>query len=82
MQGADVLPVLLEQRHEEVHGEVNVLDEVLLGHAHVTDGHRQAQDLGDVILKDRKSNLLDYLRSNNVQFEYFNTKLQRAGYSN
>ena len=52
VQGADVLPVLLEQRHEEVHGEVNVLDEVLLGHAHVTDGHRQAQNLGEGGLND------------------------------
>ena len=52
VQGPHVLPVLLQQRHEEVHGEVDVLDEVLLGHTDVTDGHGQAQDLGKDVLKD------------------------------
>ena len=40
-----VLPVLLQQRHEEVHGEVDVLDELLLGHLHVPDGDAKAQHL-------------------------------------
>jgi hypothetical protein len=37
--------VLLEKRDEEVHGQVDVLDQLLLGHGHVADGHAQAQDL-------------------------------------
>ena len=40
-----VLPVLLQQRHEEVHGEVDVLDELLLRHLHVPDGDAEAQHL-------------------------------------
>ena len=63
MQGAHVQPVLLQQRHEEVHGEVDVLDEVLLGHTDVTDGHKQAQNLGEGVLSYRN----------------LNTKFQRAG---
>ena len=45
VQGLDVLPVLLQQRHEEVHGQVDVLDELLLGHSHVADSHGEAEDL-------------------------------------
>ena len=41
----DVLPVLLQQRHEEVHGEVDVLDELLLRHLHVPDGDAEAEHL-------------------------------------
>ena len=41
----DVLPVLLEERHQEVDGEVGVLDKVVLRHVDVTDGHGQAQHL-------------------------------------
>ena len=40
-----VLPVLLQQRDEEVHGKVNVLDEVVFSHADVADGDRQAEHL-------------------------------------
>ena len=40
-----VLPVLLQQRHEEVHGEVDVLDELLLRHLHVPDGDAETQHL-------------------------------------
>ena len=40
-----VLPVLLQQRHEEVHGEVDVLDELLLRHLHVPDGDAEAEHL-------------------------------------
>ena len=45
MQGLDVLPVLLQERHEEVHGQVDVLDELLLGHPDVADSHGQTEDL-------------------------------------
>lgn len=44
MEGADVLPVLLEQRHEEVDRQVNVLGEFIGCHVDVSDGDRQAQD--------------------------------------
>ena len=37
MQTLDVLPVLLQQRHEEVHGEADVLHQLLLRHVHVAD---------------------------------------------
>ena len=40
-----VLPVLLQQRHKEVHGEVDVLDELLLRHLHVPDGDAEAEHL-------------------------------------
>ena len=40
-----VLPVLLQQRHEEVHGEVDVLGELLLRHLHVPDGDAEAEHL-------------------------------------
>ena len=40
-----VLPVLLQQRHEEVHGEVDVLDELLLRHLNVSNSNIQAQNL-------------------------------------
>ena len=45
MQGPNVLPVLLQQRDEEVHGKMNVLDEVVFSHADVADGDRQAEHL-------------------------------------
>ena len=45
MQGLDVLPVLLQERHEEVHGQVDVLDELLLRHPDIADRHGQAEDL-------------------------------------
>ncbi len=41
----DVLPMFLEQRNQEVDGQMDVLDELLVAHANVTDGHAQAQDL-------------------------------------
>ena len=37
VQTLDVLPVLLQQRHEEVHGEADVLHQLLLRHVHVAD---------------------------------------------
>lgn len=44
MERADVLPVLLEKRHEEVDRQVHVLGEFIGCHVDVSDGHRQAQD--------------------------------------
>ena len=40
-----VLPVLLQQRHQEVHGQVDVLDELLLTHLHVAHGDAEAENL-------------------------------------
>ena len=45
VQGPNVLPMLLQQRDEEVHGKMNVLDEVVFSHADVADGDRQAEHL-------------------------------------
>ena len=45
MKALDILPVLLQQRHQEVHGQVNVLDQLLLGHANIANSNTQAQDL-------------------------------------
>ena len=40
-----VLPVLLQQRHQEVHRQVNILDELLLTHLHVTHSDAEAENL-------------------------------------
>ena len=40
-----VLPVLLEQRHQEVHGQVDILHELLLAHLHITHGDAEAENL-------------------------------------
>ena len=45
MKTLHVLPVLLQQRDEEVHGEMDVLDELLLRHPDIADRHGQAEDL-------------------------------------
>ena len=50
VQGPNVLPVLLQQRDEEVHGKMNVLDEVVFSHADVADGDRQAENLCESML--------------------------------
>jgi len=45
VEGLDVLPVLLQQGHEEVHGQVDVLSQFLLGHLNVSNGNVQAENL-------------------------------------
>ena len=45
VQGLHVLPVLLQQGDEEVHGEMDVLDELLLSHPHVADSHGETENL-------------------------------------
>ena len=37
--------MLLQQGHQEIHGEVNILHKVVLRHAHVADGDGQAKHL-------------------------------------
>jgi len=44
-QALDVLPVLLQQRHEEVDRQHDVAEELVLGHLDVADGDTQAENL-------------------------------------
>jgi len=37
--------MLLEQRHQEIDGQVDVVDQLVFCHAHVSDGNVQTQDL-------------------------------------
>ena len=45
VEALHVLPVLLQQRHQEVHGQVDILHELLLAHLHVTHGDAEAENL-------------------------------------
>ncbi len=45
VERADVLPVLLQQRHEEVDAQVDVLHQLVGVHVHVAHSHVQAQNL-------------------------------------
>ena len=45
MQRFDVLPILLEQRDEEVDAQHNVSKHLILSHFNVSDGDAQAQNL-------------------------------------
>ena len=45
VERADVLPILLEERHEEVDCENDVAAEVVLRHLHVTNTDGQTQHL-------------------------------------
>ena len=45
VEGLHVLPVLLQQGDEEVHGQVHVLSQLLLSHLHVADGDVEAENL-------------------------------------
>ena len=45
VQRPNVLPVFLKERDQEVHGQVDVLDQLLVSHANVADSDAQAQDL-------------------------------------
>lgn len=45
VQRANVLPVLLQQRHQKVGRQMDVLDQFVEGHVNVADGNRQAQHL-------------------------------------
>ena len=45
MKSADVLPVLLQQRHQEVDGKVDVADKLISGHVNMTDGHPKNKSL-------------------------------------
>jgi len=45
VEGLHVLPVLLQQGHQEVHGQVDILGELLLGHLHVAHSNIEAENL-------------------------------------
>jgi len=45
VQRPHILPVLLQQGDEKVHGEMNILDKIVLGHTHVADSNRQTEHL-------------------------------------
>ena len=45
VERADVLPMLLEQRHQEVDGQMDVLNQLVLCHVHVANGDVKAQHL-------------------------------------
>ena len=46
--------MLLQQRHQEVDGQVDVLNQLVLSHVHVADGDVKAQDLKWGIRVDQK----------------------------
>ena len=46
IHGTHVLPVLLQQGHQEADDQVNFGDEFVLGHLHVTDSHSQTEHWG------------------------------------
>ena len=52
-QAADVLPALLQQRHEVVDGEHDVGNELVLGHLDVSDRDTHAQNLLQLELDGR-----------------------------
>ena len=45
VDGLDVLPVLLEERNEEVDGQVDVGEQLRFGHLNVADGDTEAESL-------------------------------------
>merc|ERR1719326_1428357 len=44
VEGPDVLPLLLQQRNQEIDGHVDVLDQLIVVHVDITDGDGQAQN--------------------------------------
>ena len=50
VQRPHILPVLLQQRDQEVHGEMDILDKIVFSHTHVANSNRQAKHLGTVIV--------------------------------
>merc|ERR1711982_203705 len=45
VEALDVLPVLLEQGHKEVHGQADVLHQLIIRHLDVAHGDVQAENL-------------------------------------
>ena len=68
VERADVLPVLLEKRDQEIDGETDVGGQVIGLHGHVADGDGQAQDLRkkprNAYVRKRKSHRKDAYMTN------------------
>ena len=45
VQRLHILPVFLQQRNQEVHGQMDILDQLLLSHTDIADSHGQTEDL-------------------------------------
>merc|ERR1719348_1032388 len=45
MERLNILPVLLEQADQEVHGQVHVSHEVILSHGHIANSHGETEHL-------------------------------------
>lgn len=45
VNGTNVLPVFLEQRNQEVDGQMDVLGQIVSRHGDVSDGNAETQDL-------------------------------------
>lgn len=45
VEGTHVLPVLLQQRHQEVDSEVEVVNKLILCHLHMSYSHSQTEHL-------------------------------------
>ena len=54
MEGLDVLPVFLQQGDEEVHGQVDVLGELLLRHGNVAHCHVETEHLVETTVRLRE----------------------------
>jgi hypothetical protein len=74
---ADVLPVLLQQRHQEVHRQVNVVDEFGLGHRNVANRNTQDQILLALELELDRRLLLVHLLGDVVIVAQYRRKLAR-----
>lgn len=57
-QGTNVLPLLLQQRDQEVNSHQDLVDQDILSHLNVTDGNSQTQDLLQLEL-DSRSDIVD-----------------------
>lgn len=53
MEGPNILPVLLQQRHQEVDAQMDVLHQFVGSHIDVSYGDRQTQDLRNRLEKCR-----------------------------
>lgn len=53
MQALDVLPVLLEERDQEIDGQHSVGGDLVFGHVNVANGNTEAEDLLELELDGR-----------------------------
>ena len=60
-QGFDILPVLLEERNQEVDGQVQVLDKLIFRHINITNSNIEAKDLLHLEL-DGSLDIIDFTK--------------------